>query len=459
VVFFASFAPSPLALAPIIGFVVFGYLLILYGSGRLAWLSIGSLLALFVILKKYTVIPEELFLPFPYVVVGLSYILFRILHLIVDSHGDPARLPISFRSYLAYVFLFLNYNSGPIQRYEDYSEQIRAASSVTSTCVSGALSLMATGFLKALVVAPMLFYEFTQLQDLARTSGDSVIIGRLPGWLVPIFSNGNHEVFLRPLLIYSVMIPVYFIYLYVNFSAYMDIVIGAGRLFGYQVAENFYHPFRAENLLDFWARWHITLSSWFKFYLFNPLLKACAERISSRAAMPFLAVLAFFVTFLVMGIWHGSTAAFVVYGVFLGAGVSLNRLYQVLAQQMLGRPRYAALRENLIYAYCCRALALASLSVSLICFWNSSVGLLDLWKLFGLWGGLLVLVAVAGLTLVYIIVLDAIVFVLACIRPSVAALSDTPTVVDVTTALKFLAAVYYISASTTAIPEFVYKAY
>src|SRR4029078_1387192 len=104
VVFFPSFASSPLALAPIIGFVLFGYLLILYGSGRLAWLSIGSLLALFVILKKYTVIPEELFLPFPYVVVGLSYILFRILHLIVDSHGDPARPRISFRSYLAYVF-------------------------------------------------------------------------------------------------------------------------------------------------------------------------------------------------------------------------------------------------------------------------------------------------------------------------------------------------------------------
>src|SRR5262250_2889257 len=100
----------------------------------------------------------------------------------------------------------------------------------------------------------------------------------------------------------------------------MDVVIGIGRFYGFRLPENFDRPFAAGNFLEFWTRWHITLSNWFKVYVFNPGLRALAARVETPRAMPYLGVLAYFVTFLLMGVWHGSTRAFVIYGLLLGAG-------------------------------------------------------------------------------------------------------------------------------------------
>src|SRR3546814_7265352 len=105
----------------------------------------------------------------------------------------------------------------------------------------------------------------------------------------------------------------------------MGVAIGLGRLLGIAIPENFNRPELARNFLEFWSRWHITLSDWFKFYVFNPVTKELL-RIADRPTLtPWLGAVGFFLTFFVMGVWHGTSATFVVYGLLLGLGVSLNK--------------------------------------------------------------------------------------------------------------------------------------
>src|SRR6202041_3957488 len=98
---------------------------------------------------------------------------------------------------------------------------------------------------------------------------------------------------------------VYPFFLYCNFSGYIDIVIAMARLMRVRLPENFDRPFAASSFLDFWNRWHITLSVWLKTYVYNPLLMALMRRNSSSALEPFLGVFCFFVTFFLVGVWHG----------------------------------------------------------------------------------------------------------------------------------------------------------
>ena len=151
----------------------------------------------------------------------------------------------------------------------------------------------------------------------------------------------------------------YVIYLYVNFSGYMDIVVSVARLMGIRISENFDHPFSARSFLEFWTRWHITLSNWFRFYVFNPILKTMTHRWPDRRLSPYFGVFAFFVTFLAMGIWHGSTAIFFVYGLALGIGMSGNRLYQVVMTRWLGRKKYSDLASGRLYGAVARGVVFA----------------------------------------------------------------------------------------------------
>jgi hypothetical protein len=149
----------------------------------------------------------------------------------------------------------------------------------------------------------------------------------------------------------------------------MDIVIGIGWLLGQNLPENFDRPFSARNIFEFWSRWHMTLSEWFKTYLFNPLMKVLADHVSAPAWLPYLGVVAFFVTFFVMGVWHGSTGVFVIYGLVMGAGASLNKLWQVFMTKRLGKKRYKAVGESFAYATLARGLMFAFFALAVTGLW------------------------------------------------------------------------------------------
>jgi len=149
----------------------------------------------------------------------------------------------------------------------------------------------------------------------------------------------------------------------------MDIAIAAGLTTGVRLPENFERPLLSRNFLDVWSRWHITLSEWFKFYVFNPSLKAMLERGPAPSVAPWLAAIAFFLTFFIMGVWHGRTTAMVSYGLVLGAGVSVNKLYQVWMAKRLGKKRHAALNARPGYQLASRSLAIAYFVSALVFLW------------------------------------------------------------------------------------------
>ena len=164
---------------------------------------------------------------------------------------------------------------------------------------------------------------------------------------------------------------VYPFFLYANFSGYIDIVIALARLMRVRLPENFDRPFSSASFIDFWNRWHITLSTWLKTYVYNPLLIVLMRRISSLSLQPYLGVLCFFVTFFLVGIWHGRTSEFVLFGLLQGGGVAINKLWQLILTRAAGRKRYKALAANSAYTAMARGLTFTWFAFTLFWFWAS----------------------------------------------------------------------------------------
>jgi D-alanyl-lipoteichoic acid acyltransferase DltB (MBOAT superfamily) len=134
-------------------------------------------------------------------------------------------------------------------------------------------------------------------------------------------------------------------YIYLNFSGSCDIVIAGALLCGMRLPENFDQPYLARNMIDFWNRWHRTLSFWIRDYLFTPMYKALAERWPRQAGT--ISFLAYFVALFLAGVWHGSTWNFVVFGVLQGLGVSAAKVWEnriIRARGRSGLRRYLGSR-------------------------------------------------------------------------------------------------------------------
>ena len=163
---------------------------------------------------------------------------------------------------------------------------------------------------------------------------------------------------------------VYPFFLYVNFSGYIDIVIGLARLMRLRLPENFDRPFSSSSFLEFWTRWHITLSTWLKTYVYNPLLVLLLRNVPSTTLEPFLGVFAFFATFFLVGIWHGRTSEFVAFGILQGGGVAINKLWQLTLTRVLGRKSYKVLAANSVYIAWGRGLTFSWFAFTLFWFWS-----------------------------------------------------------------------------------------
>jgi len=131
----------------------------------------------------------------------------------------------------------------------------------------------------------------------------------------------------------------YPIYIYLNFSGYVDIVIGAARLAGFTtLPENFNRPYLARNPADFWTRWHISFGIWVRHYVFMPLSTQLVMRAPARwgGAMMAIAVL---VTFYLVGAWHGTTSNYVVFGLLQGVGVIVSSAFAKELRRRYGNAR------------------------------------------------------------------------------------------------------------------------
>ncbi len=357
--FLYALEKNPLAYLPLVGFLALGYLAI--QCHRRGWLrvptvGIVAVLVAYVWLKKYTFFPEAILLHSVYFTLGLSYVFFRVMHLVIES-GDGGEMAsrIGVFEYLLYTLNFTTFISGPIQRYEEFARDQFAAVPVELDVATVGLQLerLVRGFFKVNVLA--MFFDILRQDALLYLTHPASAQQRLESGFT--------------------LMAVYPLFLYCNFSGYIDVVIALARLMRLRLPENFDRPFSATSFIDFWSRWHITLSTWFKDYVYNPLMLALVRRVESISLQPYLAVLAFFVTFFLVGLWHGRTSEFLFYGLLQGGGVSVNKLWQVVMAQALGRKRYKALAAHALYRTLARGLTFSWFAFTLLWFWSDWAGI------------------------------------------------------------------------------------
>ena len=224
--------------------------------------------------------------------IGVSFVVFEKITYVVDVYrrvGRPARTPID---YLLYVFLFPKLLAGPIVKYHDLAEQLIDRPRRADDLLEG-LTRFSFGLAKKLFLAdPM-----GELADPVFGPGEGAIGFRL-AWL--------------GMIAFSLQI-------YFDFSGYSDMAIGLARTMGFRLMENFDRPYLAIGFADFWRRWHISLSTWIRDYLYLPL---GGDRVP-RARL----YLNLWICFLASGLWHGAAWTFVVWGAYHGLFLTLDRMF------------------------------------------------------------------------------------------------------------------------------------
>jgi D-alanyl-lipoteichoic acid acyltransferase DltB (MBOAT superfamily) len=263
-------------------------------------------------------------------------------------------------AYLLYTLNFTTFVSGPIQRYDQFAEDQFTSEPIHlgSRVIGLQLERIVRGFFKVNVLA--LIFNMIRVDALAQLSQ-------------PLPLSIKLYAAFRLVLVYP-------LFLYSNFSGYIDIVIAIARLMRVRLPENFNRPFSASSVLDFWNQWHITLSNWLKTYVYNPLLMGLMRRIPSQTLEPYLAVLCYFVTFFLIGVWHGRTSEFIFFGMLAGVGVSINKLWQVLLTRFMGRKHYKSLVSSGNYVAVGRGLNFIWFALTLFWFWGSWTQIYSLFK-------------------------------------------------------------------------------
>ncbi len=222
---------------------------------------------------------------------GLSFFTFQGLSYVVDVYRDPVRSNRRFFPLLQYLAFFPNLISGPLQRFGDMRPQMERRRMDPETVAAGLRRFTAGLGKKLLLAAPL------AVAADAAFALDAASLDARAAWLGA--------------LCYTMQI-------FLDFSGYSDMAIGLAALFGFRLPENFNCPYLAASISDFWRRWHITLSSWFRDYLYIPLGGNRRGRV--RTICNKLAV------FLATGLWHGANWTFVLWGLWHGLLVSLETL-------------------------------------------------------------------------------------------------------------------------------------
>jgi alginate O-acetyltransferase complex protein AlgI len=286
------------------------------------------LIAVFLVLKRYEflalVLPTSLF-AYTVSIVGLSYMLFRQIHVAVDVLQGQIE-GLSPWTYLNYQLNLFGLLAGPIQRYQEFARDWDRLEPATSDPydILWAYRRIFYGIIKVAVVGALCLFYYERfatrfLDNRWRFTGmDSA----------------------------RVMVLFYFYpaYIYFNFSGYCDIVIGGASLFGIRMPENFNFPFLARNMIDYWTRFHQTLGLWIRDYIFTPLYMTVAMRWAAQAAS--LAFLCYFVAFFLAGMWHGSTWNFVMYGLLNGIGVAATKLWETWLIKRRGRQGFKSYLQS-----------------------------------------------------------------------------------------------------------------
>jgi alginate O-acetyltransferase complex protein AlgI len=260
---------------------------------------------------------------------GISFITFQKIAFLIDVHGG--RIPaFSLRDYALFVLFFPQLIAGPIVHYREMMPQFHQASCrPDSRNIAVGLSLFAFGLFKKVVLADGIAEYVSPIYD-AATGAAHVTL--LPAWIAAI----------------GFTLQIYF-----DFSGYSDMALGLARFFGIRLPANFDSPLKATSIIDFWLRWHMTLTRFLTAYLYNPLVLRLTRRrlgrklsgLVGRAPSPgaFVELLAgpTLLTMFVSGLWHGAGYLFIAWGLLHGLYLSVNHAWRMFVRPRLWRDKDA----------------------------------------------------------------------------------------------------------------------
>lgn len=236
---------------------------------------------------------------------GLSFITFRSLSYVIDVYRKVLPPTKRYFDYLTFVAFFPTVIAGPVVRAKELLPQFETRPALTSEEGTHAIFLIMIGLIKKVAIADFLS------------------------------NNLVSRVFEQPTLYSSVetLAAVYgfALQIYCDFSGYSDIAIGSALLLGFKLPINFNSPYRATSLVDFWKRWHITLSNWLTDYVYFS--------IGGLRKRPFNLYRNVMLTMLIGGLWHGAAWAFVVWGALHGLGLAVNRWWENRRRRLKQKPR------------------------------------------------------------------------------------------------------------------------
>ena len=236
-------------------------------------------------------------------VIGFSYVVLRVIELFRAMYEQRYDAP-NLLATINYLLPFHMLAAGPIQSFDDFANQPQTPRALTRLIVLEATERIAFGVFKKFVLA----YGVQKL------------------FLTDFTAGGAYWFFEAQM---------FFIWLYLDFSAYSDIAVGVGKLLGVHTPENFNRPYFARNITVFWERWHISLSMWIRRNLFFPIQVVLLRQTGGRHPMVCGAV-GFGVSFLLCGLWHGIAMNFVVWGLMHASGLIAVNAYKKALSDRLG---------------------------------------------------------------------------------------------------------------------------
>ena len=228
--------------------------------------------------------------------IGISFFTFQALSYVVDVYRGTTKAENPFYVGL-YIAFFPQLIAGPIVQYNSIAEQIRNRKSSIDK-ISLGISRFAVGIGKKIIIANSLAKIAEEVFNWSQIGSDKIAVPATLAWLGSIS---------------------YSLQLYFDFSAYSDMAIGLGLCFGFKFKENFNYPYVAGSVSEFWKRWHISLTDWFRDYVYIPL---GGNRVANKDTM----VRNLAVVWLLTGIWHGANWTFIVWGMFFFAFQLFERI-------------------------------------------------------------------------------------------------------------------------------------
>lgn len=267
----------------------------------LTFFKYGPILAEYLSAPQFNLPFASLLLP-----LGISYYTFKLISYLVDVYAGKLPAERNFAAFATSVAFFPQIAAGPIQRAVDFLPQISASKTASWNQITNGLSHILFGLFKKLVIADTLSRVVTSA-----------------------YANpGSFSGFELLLISYFFAIQ-----LYADFSAITDIAIGSALLFGIHTPPNFENPFYARTITEFWKKWHMTLTSWMRDYVFLPLRMVFRYRGEVGLAV------SLFLNMVFIGIWHGATSAFLLFGIVHGIYMVLSTTTFAIRNRIFSQTR------------------------------------------------------------------------------------------------------------------------